>query len=238
MIPAALALAALMSMPAHAQDALPGQRAPSTQETESFKAFYQAASPQPSTLAPVFEITRAPGQREWKVAAKVDSAPYRAAGALCRMTQTAYAYSPRARANARWSTSGQRSFAWIDRGRCVRPMHLVELMQRIPDAELAPLIQQHAVLLQKARLLFSGNTSCAPHRSLRYRLAAIDVSAPPHGREQLHALVFNSEPAQAEARVWIRKRGAELNAWDVACGDAGAAHGILERQGAPRPIQR
>lgn len=225
-------------MPAHAQDAAPSRRAPSPQETESFKAFYQAAPQQPSTQAPVFEVTRASGQREWQVAAKVDSAPYRAAGALCRMTQSAYAYNPRARASARWSAGGQRSFAWVDRGRCVKPMHLVELMQRIPDAELAPLIQQHGVLLQRARLLFSGNTSCAPHRSLHYRLGAIDVNAPPHGKEHLYSLVFYSEPAQAQARVWIRKRGGELLAWDVACGDASADHGILERQGAPRLIQR
>lgn len=223
-------------MPAHAQDAQPSQRAPSAQETGSFATFYQGLPPPPGAQAPVFEVTRLPGQRDWSVAAKVDGAPYRAAGALCRMTQHAYSYNPRA--SARWSASGQRSFAWIDRARCGKPTRLVELFQRIPDAELVPLIEQHGVLLLRARLLFSGNTSCAPHRSLRFRFIGVDVSAPPHGREHLYALVFHSEPALAEARVWVKKRGAELNAWDVACGDAGPARGILERKGAPRPVQR
>lgn len=238
MLPPTLALALLFSLPANAQDAQPSQRAPSGQESESFKAFYETSTPRPGAQAPVFEITRPPGQREWRVAARVDSAAQRGAGALCRMTQSAYSYNPRARASARWSADGQRSFAWIDRARCGKPARLVELIQRIPDAELIPLIAQHGVLLLRARLLFSGNTSCAPHRSLRFGIVGVDVSAPPHGKEQLYALVFNSEPATVQARVWIRKRGAELNAWDVACGDAAPARGILERTGAPRPVQR
>lgn len=206
----------LLSMPAHAQDAQPERREPAAQESASFKAFYGSTSPQ--TRAPVFDIVRTSGKDPWRVEATVDGAPYRAAGALCRMTQTRYAYNARAAANQRWSVAGEKRFAWLDRAPCGKPVRLVELRQRIPDAELAPLIDQHGVLLLRARLLFAGNTSCAPHRSLRFRLAAVDVSAPPHGKEELHALVFDSDRT-ARAQVWIKKRGAELNAWDVACGD-------------------
>ncbi|MBZ2208198.1 hypothetical protein I4X03_013105 [Massilia sp. R798] len=204
-------------MPALAQDTQPERRDPTAQEIASFSAFQGSAAG-----APVFEIVRASRKAPWQVEASVAGAPYRAAGALCRMTQNRYAYDARAAASRRWSMAGEKRFAWLDRAGCGKPARLVELKQRIPDADLAPLIAQHGVLLLRSRLLFSGNTSCAPHRSLRFRLAAVDVSAPPYGKEELHALVFDSDGA-ARAQVWIRKRGAELNAWDVACSVPGAA---------------
>lgn len=220
MLPAALVLAILFSMPAHAQLAQPERREASAQESASFKAFYRSAPAQ--ARPPVFDITRTSRKAPWRVEAIVDGAPYRGAGALCRMTQNRYAYNARAAASARWSLAAEKRFAWLDRAPCGKPVRPVELRQRIPDAELAPLIGQHGVLLLRARLLFAGNTSCAPHRSLRFGLVAVDVSAPPHGKEELHALVFDSDRT-ARAQVWIKKRGAELNAWDVACSDAAAA---------------
>lgn len=234
MLPAALILAVMFATPAYARDDQPERREPSAQELESFKTV-ASGTPQQSR-APVFDIVRKSRKDAWRVEAAVDGAPYRGAGALCRMTQQRYAYSARAAASQRWTLAAEKRFAWLDRATCGKPARLVELRQRIPDADLAPLIGQHGVLLLRARLLFAGNTSCAPYRSLRFRLAAIDVSAPPHGKEELHALMFDSGTARAQ--VWIRKRGAELNAWDVACGDAGAAHGILERNGASRPEPR
>ena len=204
-------------MPAFAQDAVPERREPTAQERASFAAVQGSAA-----RAPVFEIERASRKDPWGVEARVDGAAYRSAGALCRMTQSRYVYDARAAANRRWSMAGEKRFAWLDRATCGRPARQVELKQRIPDADLAPLLDQHGVLLVRARLLFSGNTSCAPHRSLRFRLTAVDVSAPPHGREELHALVFDSDNG-ARAQVWIKKTRAELNAWDVACSGAVAA---------------
>ena len=211
MIRAALAVTFIMSVPALAQDVLPERREPTAQESASFAAFQGVAA-----RTAVFEIERASRKDPWRVEARVDDAAYRSAGALCRMTQVRYAYDARAAANRRWSLAGEKRFAWVDRATCGRPGRQVELKQRIPDAELAPLIDQHGVLLVRARLLFSGNTSCAPHRSQRFRLAAVDVSAPPHGKEEFHALVFDSDSG-ARAQVWIKKTRAELNAWDVAC---------------------
>ena len=217
MFPAALALTVVLSMPALAQETQPERREPTAREIASFSAFHDRTA-----SAPVFEIVRASPKAPWRVEASVNGTPYRAAGPLCRMTQNRYAYDARTAAGGRWNMAGEKRFAWLDRAGCGKPARLVELKQRLPDADLAPLIAQHGVLLLRARLLFAGNTSCAPHRSLRFRLVALDVSAPPHGKEELHALVFDSDGA-ARAQVWIRKRGAELNAWDVACSVPGAA---------------
>lgn len=215
MLPAAFALALLISGAAQAQDATPSTREPTAAETASFASF-QRGLPQQPAAAPVWSVTREPGQREWTVEASIDGAPYRGSGALCRMTRAVYAYDARAPKEQRWRAATPRRLAWLDRAGCGKPTRVVELKQRIPDADVVPLIEQHGVLLLGARLLLAGNTSCAPHRSLRFRLAAIDVSAPPHGREELHALLFDSD-TQAKANVWIRKRGTALNAWDVAC---------------------
>lgn len=219
MLPAALVLAILFSLPAHAQHAQPERREPTAQELASFKAFRITPAP---AGAPVFDIARQSRKDPWRVQALVAGVPYRGAGALCRMTQNRYSYNARAAASQRWSMNGERRFAWLDRATCGKPTRLVELRQRIPDADLAPLIDQHGVLLLRARLLFAGNTSCAPHRSLRFRLVAVDVSAPPHGKEELHALVFDSDHS-AGAQVWIKKGRAQLNAWDVACSDTAPA---------------
>ena len=204
-------------MPALAQDMQPERREPTAQEAASLSAFLGSAG-----RAPVFEIVRASRKAPWQVEASVDGAGYRAAGSLCRMTRNRYAYDPRSAASRRWRMAGEIRFAWLDRTGCGKPARLVELEQRIPDADLAPLIAQHGVLLLRSRLLLAGNTSCAPHRSLRFRLAAVGVSAPPHGKEELHALVFDGDGG-ARAQVWIKKRGAELIAWDVACSVNAAA---------------
>lgn len=226
MYPAALAIAILLSWPAHAQgpqraqNSQPERRAPTEAESESFKAFH--SSLQAPSRPAVFDIARSAPKAPWQVYAVADGIAYRGAGALCRMTQNRYVYNARAAAGQRWSLAEEKRFAWLDRAGCGKPARLVEMAQRIPDAELAPLIAQHGVLLLRARLLFAGNSSCAPHRSLRYRLTGVDVSAPPYGKEELHVLVFDSERT-ARARVWIKQRGAELNAWAVACSDTAAA---------------
>lgn len=214
----AIAFLAVILFPqlAHAQDAQSERREPTLQERESFNAFYRSDPSRPQA-APAYEVTREPGRREWRVEAVVSTPASRGVGMLCRMNTTRYVYAPQAPQDRRWSNAGTRHFAWLDRASCGKPSRPVELLQRIPDMEVIPLIEQHGVLLLRARLLLGGNTSCAAHRALRYRLQAIDVSAPPHGKEELYALVFDSDRV-ITARVWVKKRGAELNAWDVACG--------------------
>ena len=214
MIAFALA-AALLATPADAAQDQPARREPTAQESASFTAFYRAHAPGQTLPAHAFDITRAPGQRAWDIRAAVDAPASRGLAPLCRMTRSVFAYSPQAPAKQRWKPAGERHYAWVDRAGCGKPTRQVELRQRIPDANLVPLIDQHGVLLLRARLLFSGNTSCAPYRALRYRIVAIDVSAPPHGREQLYGLVFLGDGARAT--VWVKQRADGIHAWNVAC---------------------
>lgn len=217
MLAAAFALIILFSPLASAAAPVPERRAPTAQESAAFDAFYRQRYAQDPPAAPLFDIVREPGRRGWRVSVAVDGAPYRALAPLCRMSTMHFSYDATAPRAMRWDEAAPaRQFAWIDRSACAKPARPVALRQRIPDAELIPLLEQHGVLLLNSRLLMTGNTSCAPHRALRYRLAAIDVGAPPGGREELASLVFESDSA-ARAQVWIKQRGATLNAWNVSC---------------------
>jgi hypothetical protein len=194
-------------------------RHPSAQERASFDAFYRARFNDVPLGTPAFSVERPSAGRPWTVTATIDSPPVRGVAPLCRATRSVYLYDPRAAASARWSPGPVRHFAWLDKAACRPSEKAVELLQQVPDVALIPLLDQHGVLLLRARLLFSGNTSCAPVRALRFRLAGIEVSAPPYAAEQLYGLVFDSDRDML-ARVWVKQRGAEWNAWSVACAAA------------------
>lgn len=66
--------------------------------------------------------------------------------------------------------------------------------------------------MERARLLMTGNTACAPLRALKFALAAVDVGA----AAASYALVFKSD-RDSYARVWLRKSGAQYDAWNVTC---------------------
>ncbi len=191
-------------------------RHPSAQERASFEAFYRARYNDVPLAAPAFSAVRRSAGRPWTVTATINNPPVRGVAPLCRATRSQYLYDPRAAAAARWSVGPVRHFAWLDKASCRPSARTVEMLQQLPDVALIPLLEQHGPLLLRARLLFSGNTSCAPVRALRFRLAAIEVSAPPFATEQLYGLVFDSDRAML-ARVWVKQRGAEWNAWSVAC---------------------
>jgi hypothetical protein len=196
-------------------------RHPSTRERASFEAFYRARYNDVPLAAPAFSAVRPSAGRPWTVTATIDNPPLRGVAPLCRATRSQYLYDPRAAADARWSLGPVHHFAWLDKASCRPGVRAVEMLQQMPDLALIPLLEQHGPLLLRARLLFSGNTSCAPVRALRFRLAAIEVSAPPYATEQLYGLVFDSDRAML-ARVWVKQRGPEWNAWSVACSAAPA----------------
>jgi hypothetical protein len=191
-------------------------RHPGAQERASFEAFYRARFNDVPLSEPSFKVTRPSGGGPWSVSATLDSPVQRGVAPLCRMSRSKFLYEPRAAAKLRWSVGTQQSFAWLSKGACVVPDRLFEVLQAVPDTALIALLEQHGVMLLKARLLFSGNSSCAPVRALRFRLMGIDVGAPPGGVEHLYALVFDSD-RDTLARVWVKQRGQELNAWSVAC---------------------
>jgi hypothetical protein len=188
----------------------------STQERAAFDGFYRERFNDVPLGEPAFAASRPAPGRPWTVTATLDSPPKRGVGALCRMQRSLFHYDPRAAARERWQAGAQRQFAWLDKAACTAPQRPIEMLQAVPDTALLPLLEQHGVMLLKARLLFAGNTSCAPMRSLRFHLTGIDVGAVPGASEHLYALVFASD-RDTQARVYVKLRANEWNAWGAAC---------------------
>jgi len=199
-----------------AETAVPLQaRAPSEAEVKAFHAYYQKRFPDNHSAQPVFAVTRASAGAPWQVAATVSLAPRRGLKLLCRMQRIDFAYAPD---KGEWRAGEQpRQFAWLDRASgCAMPSQPVQLLQRMPDTELAAVLAQQAKLLEKARLLLAGNTACARHRSLPFELHAIDVGATGSSSEEMVALVYRGAN-DAEATIWARRSSADYDAWNAAC---------------------
>lgn len=199
-----------------AETVLPLQtRAPSEAEVKTFHAYYQKRFPDNHSAQPVFAVTRADTGAPWQVAATVSMAPRRGVKLLCRMQRIDFQYAP---GSGQWSAADDvRQFAWLDRASgCAVPAKPVQLLQRMPDTELAAVLAQQAKLLDKARLLLAGNTACARHRSLPFDLHAIDVGATGSSSEEMVALVYRSG-RDAEATIWARRSGADYDAWNASC---------------------
>jgi hypothetical protein len=89
---------------------------------------------------------------------------------------------------------------------------------KVPENDVVALLRQHRELLGRARLLFAGNSQCAPQRALTYRLAAIEPAPPANGAPVMLGMVFESD-RQTVARVAVRKSRGEYAAWNVSCAD-------------------
>lgn len=207
----ALILTALIGMAAGRVMATPETRAPTPAELASFHAHYQQRFPNTPPAKPVFSITREAAKGAWTVTASVDSTPTRGLRALCRMNRTDFRYT------GKWSAGDKpRPHAWLERGGCTATARAVEMVQQMPDTEVAALLEQHLTLLQSARILLGGNTACASQRSFKFALAQIKVGSAGPSPEVLAGLVFKSDHATL-ATVWARRNGAEYNAWNVSC---------------------
>jgi hypothetical protein len=144
-------------------------------------------------------------------------APARGAGQLCHLRRARFAYQPQAPATQRWRVDGVDHYAWVGgAGACVAPARPVALLQALPDTDVLAAYAQLVPLLQRARLLMAGNSSCAVYRSDNFRLAGMGVSAPPLGVEEMLVLRFESERG-SDAQVWVRRRALALETWNVAC---------------------
>lgn len=178
------------------------------QERSAFEAFHTAQSRQ-GARPPIFNITRN-GAEPWRVEAYQDGQPRRALRALCRMNRKVFTY------DGRWHHASERQFAWHDAAKCGAPSAPIALGQRMPDTDILALIEQQAALLKRARLLFAGNTACAPQRAYNYRLAGIDVSVFIDGSEEMATLTYLSDRGPT-ARVWARRTGLAYDPWNVSC---------------------
>jgi len=194
-------------------------RAATSQERLSLAAYQRAlhpdAAPEQPVLA-VFDIARQPRGRGWRVAAHVDAAPTRSSPALCRMIRSRYDYRADAPKDQRWSArTPDQQFVWLSRGAACdaasAPTPAIELNQPLPDADIVSLLQLHAALMQRARLLLAGNTQCATLRSLPFHPIALGTATP-----GLLSITYESDRAST-ALVTVRKSGAEFSAWNVSC---------------------
>ena len=193
----------------------PQTRTPTTEERQSFEAFYAGAHPGEKPARTLFEVQREAGSRSWTVSAAAEAAPHRGQGALCRTHRTRYVLSGAGR-QATWNEAGVEYYAWLDRGACRPVAEPVRLLQRVPDAELEGVLLYQKPLLARARLLMAGNTECAPLRALNFTLAGVDVGASRPKAEEQYALVFRSD-RNSYARIWLRKSGKQYDAWTVTC---------------------
>ncbi len=189
-------------------------RAPTQAELSSFHAFYQKEFPDDHSAQPVFAIVRDKGSLAWTIGATVTRQPRRGLKRLCRMSRIAFAYAEPAR---RWSAAAPRQLVWLEAGTtCKAPPQPAELMQRMPDSELVPILEQQSMLLKRARLLLAGNTACAVQRSYPFTLAAIDVGMAGSSGEEMVGLLYRSD-RNTQATVWVRRSGPDYDAWNVTC---------------------
>lgn len=188
------------------------------QETASFDAFLQSriAGQPPATpnLTPTLTATRQ-GKR-WLLTASVDSAPRRGLPPLCKMTRSNFVHDANAPQQARWSEPAPaQQYAWFERGPvCGAPREPLRLLHPLPDQDVIALVNQQAALLQSARLLMAGNTSCARQRALNFKLAALDVGA--GTTAGLFGLIMQSD-RNSTAQVWVKRYGNGFTAWNVVC---------------------
>jgi hypothetical protein len=180
-------------------------RLPTDQERASFQAYY----PKAATPA-LYTVTREGGSGPWRIEATLDGAPRRALRALCRMDRLSFIH------DGQWRAGPVRQFAWHGQAGCSVPPTPIALGQRMPDTDILALIEQQGVLLKRARLLFAGNTGCAPQRAYNYQLAGIDVGVFINGSEEMATLTYRSDRGPT-ARVWARRSGLAYDPWNVSC---------------------
>ena len=180
-------------------------RAPTAAEQKSFASYFQQQAPGRS--APPLQVQRAPGAREWTLSASSDSAPQHAVLPLCRVQRTRYT-----QADGAWHSASE-EWLWVEHApQCgAAPAHMVQLRAPLAEIDILRLLQAQGELLQRARLLMAGNTSCAPVRSRQFTLRALG-----RARDGLFLLVYESDIGR-QASVSVRQSRAELTAWNVSC---------------------
>ncbi len=185
-------------------------RLPTEQERASFQAFYQYAAKGGPAAPPEYKVTRDGPGAPWRIEALIDAPPRRALRTLCRMDRQVFV------SEGRWRAAPAQQFAWHAPGGCSLPATRIGIGQRMPDTDILALISQQATLLTRARLLFAGNTACAPQRAYNYQLSGIDVSTFINGSEEMATLTYRSDRGPT-ARVWARRTGLSYDPWNVSC---------------------
>jgi hypothetical protein len=185
-------------------------RLPSDQERASFEAYYLARAKAAPAVPALYQVTREGSGDAWRIEARVDGKGRRALRTLCRMEREVFTH------DGQWHAGARRQYAWQGAAGCAAPADPVALGQRMPDTDILALMENSAALLARARLLFAGNTACAPQRAYNYRLAGIDVGVFINGSEEMATLLYRSDRGPT-ARVWARRTGLTYDPWNVSC---------------------
>ena len=198
----------MATMAAQAAMAAPAidSRAPTLAEQRSFEQFMQRTAP--GIPPPALHVERAPGAKQWQVSAVSEAPPVRLVLPLCRVSRTRFALQ----ADDSWR-SDTSQHVWIHHTtNCgMPPAAMVELRAPLEEIDMLKLLQAQGELLQRARLLMAGNTSCAPTRSRNFQLRAMGRS--PDGMFQLG---YESDIG-SRVNITVRQSRAELVAWNVDC---------------------
>jgi len=181
-------------------------RAPTLAQQRSFEQFMQRSAP--GTPLPPLRVERGPDGKSWVASASSAAPPVRLVLPLCRVTRTRYTQQ----ADDSWRADSS-LHVWIHHTTScgTPPETMVELRAPLAEIDMLRLIQAQAELLQRARLLMAGNTSCAPTRSRNFQLRSLGRSA-----DGMFVLGYESDIG-SKVDITVRPSRAELTAWNVNC---------------------
>lgn len=181
-------------------------RAPNLAEQRSFDQFWQRSAP--GTPAPPLRMERAPGASVLAATANSDAPPIRLVLPLCRVERTRYTQQ----GNDSWRID-RSQHVWVHHTTScgTPPAGMVELRANLPEIEVLKLLTAQGEMLQRARLLMAGNTSCAPMRARHFAMAALG-----RGGDQLPVLVYHSDIG-GELRLSVRPSRTDFVPWNVSC---------------------
>lgn len=201
----------------------PGAAAPDTRpasmaEQRSFEQFQRQYDPAPGASKARLMAERPPGKGPWQLSATMETPPRLAMPGVCQLERSVFRHVPRAPDGQPWRTDGMAlPYVWLAvGGPCVAPARPVRLLQALPPEVVLQLLKENAALLNRARLLFAGNTQCARLRALPFALDALGRGARANGAPTVYTLLFRGERGDL-AQVDARYSRAELTAWNVSC---------------------
>jgi len=198
----------LAAMAAQGAMAAPGAdvRAPTLAEQRSFEQFMHGTAP--GAPVPPLRVERGRDGKKWLASATSDAPPVRLVLPLCRVIRTRYTQQ----ADDSWrSETSQHVWVHHTTSCGTPPATMVELRAPLAEIDVLRLIQAQGELLQRARLLMAGNTSCAPTRSRNFQLRALGRSA-----DGMFLLGYESDIG-SQVDIAVRPSRAELTAWNVNC---------------------
>ena len=198
--------------------ASPVSRPATAAELRSFDQFLRQYDPAPGAGKAQLTVERPNGKGPWQLSATMETPPRLAMPGVCRLERSVFRHVPRAPDGQPWRSDGMaQAYVWLAvDGPCVAPARPVRLLQALPPQLVLQLLKENAAVLNRARLLFAGNTQCARLRALPFALEALGAGARAAGAPTIYTLLFRGERGE-QAQVDARYSRAELTAWNVSC---------------------